>query len=1452
MKREYPYLLDEYFTNNNSNNKVKRSILQDIKDYVNQRQYIRLTLLDWNENPIREIQGEVSSGSLSKVAQSPVRRSGNLSVAIDAGSYSIDDAKADFAINKKIYIELGVRNETKKYPDYPIFWFPEGVFFIGSFSINSSSGSTTNISITIKDKMAMLNGEIGGKFPSVTYFDSMDTQLPDGTIATKKVLIFNIIQELVHHFGKEPLTNIVIENVPLRIRRVLKWTGSSPLYMIYHLEEKQGTSNVVDFEPLNMLKPTFTTQEPAANDVYEVFYAGDDIGYIRDDFVVTNELVGNAGETVTSILDKIVSILGNYEYFYDVFGTFHFREIQNYMNHTLGEKALSQLTEKDYLVDPSNSKSVFTFSDESLLTSITVTPLYENIKNDYVIDGLHKNEVTGIDHAVRYHLVIDEKPELMAQDKRTEIKKIRDREKDLETLRKVADELNSYLWKHQEERRKAGAAIDVLKQRKASTYEWITRYGDEVKKKLTLTLGQFSVPDNQNVRTGDFKRNVFSEKDFYENRFEDLLKDIKKQNKGVDLSYYLNNTDKLMESMLKQGAWRIKHLEELSEFTERTYECLTPEGYWRLIRHKGRGSIEVTAGNKKNYGLLQNDFLKVKVKENNSRWDAWNKAVKKVVKGSYVRINNVYYYKQGNENKEYTTSTPAGLWTAKGIGYFSGPAKSSVYAGILVQVKNDSITTFNPGDSSTSTEEEAIELWKKSDKNRKDIIFYKILGRFYRASNKKLKSSYKTYYFDPTDDYENTKKINQIFEGLPSNQEDEVTFKNFSTGYTKVSDSHIITDEGVSIFKPADNACEELTPYKELPKSLRVMFGGEYNEEYMKKIYSEYYSSLANKSDEDTLEITKLESTRLQCAKLKMNDKSRYNAALYVFKGYPEKGTMVVPPLVKSYYDYDINSENQIERVKKAGEYSTKSSKSRLQKIYKKYEKSYLEYKDRQEKIGKRIRQLRKKKSPEKLRRGVWDYIKVDYDKYIDEKKRLKEIEKSLEQKSDFYLNSGTWDYATILKNFFKDEQNNPPELVDLRLDIPIAQPIKDGKIPLVNKKQTVQTELMSLFQVGSTKNTIENVYNNLIKKIQKIIEDIEKYPNYEYAENPHYGDWYYDVYTDDTLILYEEEDTDIVKAGFVYTVQAQTPEEVEMRPSIGNVNLLYGPASEGDTNYYYWNGTEYRPVKVKGVYRCEGDYIPEQVKLGIETDKEKVGSAYYIYDWRTYLYLQGVQAKSKGSDQGHYFEELDAFWSQTYDLVNQWFHGQAKDSEQRYDANRLTSGYYFLDFLDSTNTTYGRWSVNNIGRRCDVVHNEKINCLFEPEIPNFNLFHASSSGVMRDGGLYCLEDEWTLDRLRKESMENGEPYVQIDDKIYNNIVTGGYRNSAYEQLKYELYMHTRYQKTISMSSIPVFYLEPNSRISISDKTTNTFGDFVIQSVSLTFGPGANMSISANEILERF
>lgn len=398
MRKKYPYLQNAYYENVNAGTQ-RRSFLSKIDDIINQKQYVKITLLNWHEQPIKEIQGTLTSGTLTKDGSSSVRRTCQLSTTVNSGEYDLDNSEMDFAINKKIFIEIGIENATDEYPEYPILWFPQGVFFISSFGISTSSSSAVSINLSLKDKMCGLNGEVGGTFPAVTVLDEMDTQNAAGAYVTKKVLVYNIIQEVVHHYGGEDLNNIVIEDVPLRVKQVMKWTGSNPLYL---------TPNQQD--GYKWYKPSMEKPETGTGIIQ--IQNGTDAGYIYADFIYTSELTANLGESVCSVLDKIKNYLGNYEYFYDEFGVFHFREIKNYLNTTQAKILLDDMKKNNYLVETTTGKSIFAFDNKTNLVSLSASPKYENIKNDYVVQGVRSGTDSNAKVDVRYHLAIDRKPQL--------------------------------------------------------------------------------------------------------------------------------------------------------------------------------------------------------------------------------------------------------------------------------------------------------------------------------------------------------------------------------------------------------------------------------------------------------------------------------------------------------------------------------------------------------------------------------------------------------------------------------------------------------------------------------------------------------------------------------------------------------------------------------------------------------------------------------------------------------------------------------------------------------------------------------------------------------------------------------------------------------------------------------------------------------------------------------
>ena len=390
-----PYLRDKNF-------------LKTIDRISLKEEFAKITILNWQERPIEDIQGKVSSGTLNINGNSSLRRTCNLTILIDENNSNITSVKNSLSINKKIKLDIGIKNNTSQYSEYDIIWFPLGTYIISSVSITNTNSQITSASLQLKDKMCLLNGECGGLLPASVTFSSYDTLDANGAYQTEQPTIYTIIKYVVNYFGGEQLPKILISDVDERVRKVMKWTGSNPLYITQYTSTTSGVQYgaTTDKEQVDEALAAGTI------DSYTEYKSGQDVGYIYTDFIYPGELIGDAGNSVCDILDKIKSALGNYEYFYDLDGNFIFQEIKNYLNTSKSTTDLNDMEQNDYLIDITKGKSVYTFDDSFLISSYSNAPQYSMIKNDYIVWGMREDATTGATYPIRYHLAIDTKPQI--------------------------------------------------------------------------------------------------------------------------------------------------------------------------------------------------------------------------------------------------------------------------------------------------------------------------------------------------------------------------------------------------------------------------------------------------------------------------------------------------------------------------------------------------------------------------------------------------------------------------------------------------------------------------------------------------------------------------------------------------------------------------------------------------------------------------------------------------------------------------------------------------------------------------------------------------------------------------------------------------------------------------------------------------------------------------------
>lgn len=295
--------------------------------------------------------------------------------------------------------------------------------------------------------MCLLNGEVSGNFPfevDLGKIEEYDTQTKTVTITPYPLI--DIIREVVHHYGGEHFSNIIVNDLEDRGLILQEYKLDTPLYLIRNsevassyiqgtisaqqriyaldpntglcktptfigsLQEEEYDSLVSTFQDAEIAPTKFTfsseTKQGTRYCAAKIGY-GQTVGYTTTDMTYTGDLIAKPGESITSVLDKIKNMLGNFEYFYDLDGRFIFQEKKNYINSAWSP--VSTTEEGLLYVDPSSTSIQFSFMDSKLITQYSYSPQILNAKNDYSVWG-NRPGSGGAQVPIHMRYAIDDKP----------------------------------------------------------------------------------------------------------------------------------------------------------------------------------------------------------------------------------------------------------------------------------------------------------------------------------------------------------------------------------------------------------------------------------------------------------------------------------------------------------------------------------------------------------------------------------------------------------------------------------------------------------------------------------------------------------------------------------------------------------------------------------------------------------------------------------------------------------------------------------------------------------------------------------------------------------------------------------------------------------------------------------------------------------------------------------
>lgn len=252
-------------------------------------------------------------------------------------------------------------------------------------------------------------------------------------------------------------------------------------------------------------------------------------------------------------------------------------------------------------------------------------------------------------------------------------------------------------------------------------------------------------------------------------------------------------------------------------------------------------------------------------------------------------------------------------------------------------------------------------------------------------------------------------------------------------------------------------------------------------------------------------------------------------------------------------------------------------------------------------------------------------------------------------------------------------------------------------------------------------------------------------------------------------------------------------------------------------------------------------------------------------WDWRELIYQMALDYFNHNHDDDYevvlhknnptypfgktgyepYYTDLLGFWRQIYNPQSKnndlfFLEEDIGDTsidfmKKRYWNRDILSNpsalVFWFDFIDSKTSELSKYSVKAIGDRTKVVNNDKIRAIYYGEIPTL---------------IYTTQTEYN-DLKNNKLLKDGYTYVILPEGMEEYFDTTRKNKSTQDELDNLLYQHAYCTESITINSLPIYYLEPNTRISVYDEKTKINGEYIIDKMVITLNYNGNMQIMATK-----
>ena len=263
-------------------------------------------------------------------------------------------------------------------------------------------------------------------------------------------------------------------------------------------------------------------------------------------------------------------------------------------------------------------------------------------------------------------------------------------------------------------------------------------------------------------------------------------------------------------------------------------------------------------------------------------------------------------------------------------------------------------------------------------------------------------------------------------------------------------------------------------------------------------------------------------------------------------------------------------------------------------------------------------------------------------------------------------------------------------------------------------------------------------------------------------------------------------------------------------------------------------------------VYTEDGKYIegkfietaPSTDSKAYSKSEQKINNKdiYKVYSTGTKYYLKPSSDTTSSYSTGYYWQEAESTCN---------YFKKPNLATEKNDTDNYSSTRYFwnkdvvnnphllnfwMDFYEGDDSLQ-QYAVSEIGQRSIVVNNSKIVSLFFKEVPNIILTSST-------------------DERANLNHKAGYSYMNISPNEANLFTISGRGKSANEEMTELFNKHSYCSESVSVSLVPIYYLEPNTIIYINDKVNNIVGKYEVTKLTIPLTYNGMMSLTGTKIID--